>query len=261
MVNNFEFIKPNQHVLDYVKYFWILEGTASEEVPYRHSTIPDGTGQLLFFIKGSIEGQNTVYYGPSIESGEYILSEDFCIFGVCFYPFSIPFLCCTSAEKLLNKALSLNEIKPLGETVVVDKILTAERHQERSHYFEDVIAKLIMQRKAKPSQIFAKIRHMLTSNDDTMLVNPTRQLQRLMKRHTGFTPKQFSKILRLQNAIDEKQARNLTELAGLSGYYDQSHFSNDFKQLTGKTPKEYFVKRHPSLDWRAIGKEVAFFQL
>ncbi|MDA3881173.1 MAG: helix-turn-helix domain-containing protein [Prolixibacteraceae bacterium] len=32
----------------------------------------------------------------------------------------------------------------------------------------------------------------------------------------------------------------MTDLAYESGHYDQAHFINDFKKLTGITPKQYF---------------------
>jgi AraC-like DNA-binding protein len=37
-----------------------------------------------------------------------------------------------------------------------------------------------------------------------------------------------------------KQFANLTSLAYENEYYDQSHFTKDFKELTGITPKEFY---------------------
>lgn len=57
-----------------------------------------------------------------------------------------------------------------------------------------------------------------------------RQLQRTLRRTTGFSPHDFLKILRLQRA-----------LAGDPGacYADQSHFIHSFRRATGYTPGRY----------------------
>jgi AraC-like DNA-binding protein len=36
-----------------------------------------------------------------------------------------------------------------------------------------------------------------------------------------------------------KKKISLTELALEAGYYDQSHFTNDFKEITGLSPKQF----------------------
>jgi AraC-like DNA-binding protein len=60
-----------------------------------------------------------------------------------------------------------------------------------------------------------------------------RQLQRTLKQVTGFSPHDFLKVLRLQQAI--KNGYILL-------YADQSHFIRSFRTITGYTPKEYFDK-------------------
>jgi len=51
--------------------------------------------------------------------------------------------------------------------------------------------------------------------------------------------------VRFQNDIYEKSKNsglNLTEIAHRCGYFDQAHMINDFKTLSGITPKDYFKK-------------------
>jgi AraC-like DNA-binding protein len=60
-----------------------------------------------------------------------------------------------------------------------------------------------------------------------------RQLQRVLKRTTGFAPHDFLKILRLQKALIEKDT---------SSYADQSHFIHSFRRATGYTPAKYTQK-------------------
>lgn len=59
----------------------------------------------------------------------------------------------------------------------------------------------------------------------------------------GITPKKYLKTIRLQYSLylrSRDKMLNVTNLALESGYYDQAHFINEFKALTGFTPKQYF---------------------
>jgi AraC-like DNA-binding protein len=70
-----------------------------------------------------------------------------------------------------------------------------------------------------------------------------RQLERKFHQSIGLSPKQLSKIIRLQAAIKmllNHEFTNLTNLAHENDYYDQSHFIKDFKELVGVTPKELY---------------------
>ncbi len=61
----------------------------------------------------------------------------------------------------------------------------------------------------------------------------TRQLQRTLKRVTGFTPHDLLKVLRLQQSFRRDY---------LLSYTDQSHFIHSFRKITGYTPEKYAKK-------------------
>ncbi|MEW7008582.1 MULTISPECIES: helix-turn-helix domain-containing protein [unclassified Lentilitoribacter] len=60
-----------------------------------------------------------------------------------------------------------------------------------------------------------------------------RQLQRTLKRTTGFAPHDFLKVLRLQQALNGEPSLS---------YADQSHFIHSFRKATGYTPARYSKK-------------------
>ncbi|MBC8182113.1 AraC family transcriptional regulator [candidate division KSB1 bacterium] len=67
----------------------------------------------------------------------------------------------------------------------------------------------------------------------------------MFSKFIGITPKQYLKTIRFQLSLHKKAQNdklNITELAYESGYYDQAHLINEFKSLTGQTPKQYFDK-------------------
>ena len=60
-----------------------------------------------------------------------------------------------------------------------------------------------------------------------------RQLQRVLKRTTGFAPHDFLKVLRLQQSLEGEPSL---------AYADQSHFIHSFRKATGYTPGKYARK-------------------
>jgi AraC-like DNA-binding protein len=83
----------------------------------------------------------------------------------------------------------------------------------------------------------------------------TRTLQRRFEEVVGYSPKVFARVVRFDYIKDElmfNPALNLTDLAYRFGYFDQAHFIQDFKQLTGKTPSVFAES--------VIDREIAFYK-
>lgn len=66
------------------------------------------------------------------------------------------------------------------------------------------------------------------------------------KRMIGISPKALARLYRLKGvlrSINPAHHIDWTQIAHQSGYYDQSHFSNDFREFTGHTPMDYLQLR------------------
>ncbi|MFD2933565.1 helix-turn-helix domain-containing protein [Spirosoma flavum] len=65
-------------------------------------------------------------------------------------------------------------------------------------------------------------------------------LEKRFRNVVGTSPKKFSSIVRMKQAITLfPTAGRLTEIGLESGYFDQAHFINEFKIFTGVTPSEF----------------------
>ena len=66
------------------------------------------------------------------------------------------------------------------------------------------------------------------------------------KSHVGVTPKRVARIYRfarLMLSVDAQRPVDWPDLAQTAGYFDQAHFSREFKDFTGHTPTEYLSLR------------------
>lgn len=75
-----------------------------------------------------------------------------------------------------------------------------------------------------------------------ILGHSKRQLNRKMNKQLGLSVKQFLKINRFCEALEYLHFfpnTSISQTAHSFGYCDQAHFGNDFKRMTGATPKAY----------------------
>lgn len=71
----------------------------------------------------------------------------------------------------------------------------------------------------------------------------TRQMARRFKSTVGVNLRAFIRICRFERAkllFFSEQGLSLTNIGYLSGYYDQPHFSREFKKLSGSNARDFF---------------------
>ena len=78
----------------------------------------------------------------------------------------------------------------------------------------------------------------------------------MFKNKVGITPKAYLKIARFQKAINEieqQRAVNWSTISQDCGFYDQSHFINDFRLFSGFTPEQYLRRKADMLNYVPVG--------
>lgn len=81
-----------------------------------------------------------------------------------------------------------------------------------------------------------------------------RTLERRFVNHIGATPKKLSRVIRLRNAIFQKERLpSWGEVAHAAGFYDQSHMIHDCLELYGMTPEQLYPRAHGSPTFRFSG--------
>jgi len=76
----------------------------------------------------------------------------------------------------------------------------------------------------------------------------SRRLSQLFREQVGVPPKLYCRIQRFQQAIRQLHTGAdipWSELALACGYYDQSHFANDFRAFSGLSPTTYTTATRP----------------
>jgi AraC-like DNA-binding protein len=75
-----------------------------------------------------------------------------------------------------------------------------------------------------------------------------KHMERLFARYIGFRPSLYARIVRFQQAMylamQQPGAVTLGQLAAFAGYYDQAHFTKDFKRFSGSPPQDFLAQPH-----------------
>ena len=249
--------EPVPELREIVRYFWTFEGIATHDDPYILRTVANGCPELLFHYKGTFQelgsdGKShtsfiTGIHGQADQHRRFVVGESFGICGAYLYPYALHALFGIPGIEFTNQLPDLELLTGTESSRVSDSLHMALNNQERLRIISDFLI-----RKKRPlmqKDIAGAVRTILTQKG---LVNirdlseqyfrSHRQFERNFKEHTGFTAKTFSRIVRF-NSLMQRQLNtqsSLTQIALEFGYYDQSHFINDFRAFSGYSPRTYF---------------------
>ncbi len=256
---SFNLAYPSQKLKPYIKQYWAIEHVLKSGAAYLQRIVPSGLPELILYIdhkpkseKRSIEahlllnGQHNDYYDLHI-------SEDLSIFSILFQPqgvrqfFNLPF------SELTNRSVPLEFINGALSKELQGKLSDNISFNNRVLIAEDVFCQQLTAN--KKDYDFNRISHTVEVIRNTKGVVEIdflsqqaclsrKQFERMFLGYIGISPKQYLKIVRFQSALHINSQSNdlsMTQLAHESVYYDQSHFINDFKALTGLTPKKFFA--------------------
>lgn len=122
--------------------------------------------------------------------------------------------------------------------VEVNRELSNKEFENQQKVLSELVETLVERKLVAPNpvteKIFQNLEEIQTVADMAVFSDlSTRQLQRTLKKTTGFAPHDFLKVLRLQQALNGD---------GTWSYADQSHFIHSFRKATGYTPGKYSRK-------------------
>lgn len=250
--------KPTGILKDYIKFISVLE--VSEPYSDCEKLPPTGCVEITIIpgdklsIKGKknkselvsdgfVGGQKTTY-SQFIPGCKEVIS-------LLLYPETAGVVLGIPAGELSDCYITPEDIWKKEGRNLTDKISETTSNCERIKILEDFVFCRIKKNYTEYDERLAKSIQILSKSGGQTKIDKLaenvclskRQLERLFKTKVGLSPKEFSRILRFQHTLFLRQKNrnlSLTELAIMAGYFDQSHFICDFKQISGYNPGKYF---------------------
>lgn len=264
---NYQTFEPSNDLKPLIKCYWTLEVPA-ENNSEKQRIVPDGCLEIAFIlgddIKRFVSDTDFIFQPRAMVLGQTI--EPFYIqptgyvntFAVRFYPYSFANFVNIPIKNLANKETAITELfEKKSAKELEDKIINATNTQQRIEIIETFLLDKLNEKSTIDNIVKSTIDTLLLTNGSSSIntilkedLSKRRQLERNFVKQIGISPKQLSKVIRLQTALKmllNQQNETLTQIAYESEYYDQAHFIKDFKEFTGTSPKEFLGDKQTSL--------------
>jgi AraC-like DNA-binding protein len=257
---NYKTYTPGTDLNPFVKCHWYLEAPV-EIRPEKQRIVPDGCIEMIFHC-GDL-------YKQYFEDGSHIIQPRCFVFGQIthfleieptghteifatrFHPEGFAPFVTIPVIDLENKATSLNDVFGKDGIQLENEILNASTNEDRVKIIESFLMKILItprfiDRVTKSCvAIILQLNGQLTVDELSDQTNiHRRKLERKFSSIIGLSPKQLSKIIRIQSTLKmlaNNQVTSLTSAAYEGNYFDQAHFIKDFKEFTGMSPKQFYA--------------------
>jgi len=195
----------------------------------------DSTSSLLIIYNGKTEKLLAKIAGYRNKKVNLNLPENSYIFLLKFKPEIFYLLTKGKIEIYKNRLTGFSEIEFPNPEITDDEIITIV-----SEYFERKTFDFTLVKSYIIDAIDAiTLKNGIYKTENTRKANVSvRQFQREFKKVTGFSPKEFSSIVRINSLTSElvKENISLRDIFFDFGFYDQAHFNKEFKKITGSNP-------------------------
>ena len=258
---------PAGRLNQFIRSLWYAQ--AGNVAHRRERILPTGRTQVILnlardFLLDCPEGQRDRRMPPALVVGarsvyEIVDSSDMVdLIGIVFAPGGFAPFASDAAYLFSNQNIALFDIWGSHANSLRDQLRELSSPQARLECFEQFLrARFAMRRPhrflARSAEIefalrnFERIPNVASVHETARQIGwSERRLSQVFREEVGFAPKVWCRIQRFQRAVRQLHAGTdirWAELALDCGYYDQSHFANEFRAFSGVDVTTYSVHR------------------
>lgn len=247
---------PNSKLARTIKNFWQVDSEENRSI-VREKIIPDGYPEIIFHygdhyktnINGVWQNQGLDLIAGQIKNHFFLENSGVSkMFGIKLQPWVLAELFDIDMFELTDKVIEVPD-KILKTLQPVKKICTSslsfdEKVTRTENWFSEFIAKLNFEATKGQEAVELIINNNgkveLKSIQDKIGISD-KSLERYFKKNIGLSPKYYSRVIRFAYIFKLINSDEIdwSDIAFLTGFYDQSHFIKNFKEFTGEDPSKY----------------------
>ena len=212
-------------------------------------TVPllvDGCSNLIFEYKDGCVRTHLI--GCTIEKRTFSVKKDAEYFGVRLQPSVTKFVKEYTPKEIIGNIIILDELESTKE--FYRKMGEQKDFDSRISTFLQEYSKFQSGGQSAKSELFKQISDIIIERKGIVKVSEleelsgysARYLNKIFDSELGMSTKQLCNTVKFQfllGDLNKHNMENLTSIASEYNFYDQAHFIHEFKEFTGKTPKEY----------------------
>jgi AraC-like DNA-binding protein len=253
--------RPHPVLAPFIKTFWY---TSAPEAAHRHERVlPNGHAQVVIslardYLTNANHPSDPLQHSPAaIFLGIYSQHQQIDtidlaqLIGIIFHPGgTLPFFP-EDTGLFTNCETSLNALWGNASENLRNDLREAANPAQKFDLLELALRHRLNESRTQSRNrtIDYALTHLQRSPGTTTIAELTRnigvsprRLSQLFREQVGVSPKLYCRILRFQQAVLQMHNGvdiHWADLALTCGYYDQSHFANDFRAFSGLSPTHY----------------------
>jgi AraC-like DNA-binding protein len=227
---------------------------------YRDAHLPESDAVAAFSFQGAcrINGNQwaspTAFTGPRdvLRTHEHRYSHAVVL--AMFTPVGAFAFLRLPPNEFVGATVNLAEIidRPNDVDQLSERLTSAGNHRQRVALVQSLLLARMRASRVDPL-ITAAVSWLDQGKVDTRIEDLVRYiglsqsaLERRFQRIIGVSPKNYASLIRLRRAVRlQATGVDLTTVAHVSGYFDQSHFIKEFRRAVGTAPSAFFGPNSP----------------
>lgn len=257
------FVKPRQQLQPYIKSLWVFESAGGMPQTDTNLAAPNGCPKLLILHENSLESvvegraqisKPGLYFVGNRDVPALIHSAPrrTGFIGIEFSPqggfpvFGIPM------KETANHLFESEVVFGHWGRHVWERLRTLERVTQKLDFIQGELVSLLQKNRRDDRLIHFCVRSLELAEGRFSIRELERKtgytqryLEALFKQYVGFSPKVLGGIFRFQKFYRkwaEGQSFELLKEDLFEYYYDQSHFTKEFKKMTGYSPRRFSLE-------------------
>jgi AraC-like DNA-binding protein len=234
---------PGPELAAFLDHFWIVEWDLGGRPPYVQRTLPYPCVHVVF------DRARSGVWGVPTGAFDYELKGAGRVCGLRFRPGAFRALLGRPLHTITDRVLALSEVFPWDDAAALNEVLAGADDPAMIAAATRLLAPQLPASDPQVERICAILRKVEQTAGLTQVEElaadaglGVRSLQQLFSEYLGVSPKWVLRRFRLQEAADRLAGGEELDLAALAlslGYFDQAHFTSDFRKLVGEPPARY----------------------
>jgi AraC-like DNA-binding protein len=234
---------PPPDLAPFVEHYWIVEWDLRGQPPYVQRTLPYPSVHVVF------DRARSGVFGVPTGAFDYALKEAGKVCGLKFRPGAFRSLLGRPVHTITDQVLPLSSVFGWDDAAAQSTVLEQADDAGMIGAANTLLRAALPQPDPQVERIAAILRAVEATPGLTRVEAladsaglGVRSLQQLFSEYVGVSPKWVIRRFRLHEAADRLAHGTEVDLSALAlglGYFDQAHFTSDFRRLVGQAPGRY----------------------
>lgn len=248
----------------YIDKYWEFKGNVTQGMHF--NILPDGCTDFIFTL-GEVAnacGDTLVmqpyrsYFVGSMTKYSHLVahSDTINMLGIRFRPCGVCYFTQLPLPELTNTRVHAQDLHTLFNDSITDILSERSSIQAKINFIEKYLLNHLCRFHYQVDKSILYAVNQINNNQGKQPVHILAEKVNLCQRHferkfkwyTGYTPKEYSRIVQFQNAVEllrNSDFDNLLSVAVRTGYYDASHLSREIKKMSGNTSLSFLSAPQP----------------